>query len=91
MAEDGACVSCKEGSGDPGCSIRVCAKDKGVDMCAFCTDYPCEKIAAFFERNPALVRDNAILLEKGWDAWLVLQDKRKATGYVFQYDEKNEP
>ena len=86
MAVDGLCVSCKDGGGDPGCSIRICAKDKGVDMCAFCEDYPCENLAAFFERNPVLDRDNALLRDKGWEAWAICQDKRKSVGYTYQDD-----
>jgi len=33
-AEKGLCVSCKEGSGNPGCGVRICAKEKGVEACA---------------------------------------------------------
>ena len=86
MATDGVCVSCKEVGGDPGCSIRICAKGKGVDMCALCEDYPCEMIVAFFERNPVLEHDNALLRDKGWETWAELQDKRKSDGYIFQDD-----
>jgi hypothetical protein len=46
IAADGLCISCIDGGGDPGCSIRICAKDKGVDLCAFCEDYPCDKLTA---------------------------------------------
>jgi hypothetical protein len=86
MAIDGICVSCKEGSGDPGCSIRICAKDKGVDMCALCAEYPCDKIVDFFERNPALEHDNALLRDKGWEAWAALQERRMLDGYILQDD-----
>ena len=24
------CVSCKEGSGNPGCAVRICAKNKNI-------------------------------------------------------------
>ena len=90
MAEDGVCVSCKEAGGDPGCSIRICAKGKGVDMCALCEEYPCKKLVALFERNPVLEHDNALLCGKGWEAWAVLQDKRKSDGYTFQDDKHKE-
>lgn len=86
MAVDGVCVSCKDGSGDPGCSIRICAKDKGVEMCALCADYPCEKLNTFFGINPALKHDNSLLRDKGWGDWAALQDKRKSDGYIFQDD-----
>ena len=73
MATDGMCGSCKDGSGgDPGCAIRICAKDKGVQMCAFCGEYPCEKMEAFFGKNPALRADNVLLRDKGWDVWAAL-------------------
>jgi len=84
MAQDGVCVSCKEMGGDPGCSIRLCAKGKGVDMCAFCEEYPCEKLTAFFGRNPVVEQDNALLRDHGWEAWAALQDKRNADGFTYQ-------
>jgi hypothetical protein len=90
MAVDGACISCQDGSGDPGCAIRICAKGKGVEMCAFCTDYPCDKFSAFFERNTVLEQDNALLRDKGWDAWAALQDRRKSDGYTLQDDHYKE-
>jgi len=83
MTEDGICVSCRDGSGNPGCAVRVCAKEKGVEMCAFCQDYPCDGFAAFFEGYPILEHDNALLREKGWDAWAALQDERQAAGYTY--------
>jgi len=89
LAEDGACVSCKDGSGNPGCAIRICAKDKGIDMCAFCGDYPCDKFAAFMEVSvgySVLEEDNALLRDKGWNTWLELQAKRRAAGFTYSGD-----
>ena len=90
MAMFGACVSCKDGSGDPGCAIRICAKGKGAEMCALCDEYPCDKLTAFFDRNPALKADNALLRDDGWDAWAALQDKRRSDGYTLQDDHAKE-
>ena len=90
VAEDGACISCQDGSGDPGCTIRICAKEKGVDMCALCQDYPCDKLTVFFERNPVLKQDNALLRDKGWEVWAALQDRRKSDGYTLQDDHRKE-
>jgi hypothetical protein len=83
MAENGMCVSCQDGGGDPGCAIRICTKEKGLDMCANCGSYPCDLFTKFLEMNPALKQDNALLREKGMDAWAELQDERKASGYTF--------
>jgi len=91
MVEDGVCISCKEGSGNPGCAVRLCAKDKGVEMCAFCGDYPCEKFTAFLNASvgySVLEQDNAVLRDKGWDAWLELQAKRRATGYIYSEEKQ---
>lgn len=89
MAEDGICISCKEGSGNPGCAVRLCAQEKGVEMCAFCEDYPCDKFAAFLNASvgySVLEQDNALLRDKGWDAWLELQAKRRAAGYSYSVE-----
>lgn len=85
MAENGTCTSCLDGSGDPGCKIRICAREKGVEMCAFCDDYPCEHITAL-RTYPTLMSDNALLREKGMDAWAKLQDERRAGGYTYADD-----
>lgn len=83
MAEEGACVSCKEGSGNPGCAIRICAEEKGGRMCALCESYPCERFASLFEGYPVLIADNALLREEGLEKWSELQDARKAAGFAY--------
>jgi len=82
MAEDGICVSCKDGGGNPGCPVRICARERGVEMCALCGDYPCEKFGRFFEGYPVLEPDNALLRECP-DAWAALQDERRANGFTY--------
>ncbi|MCL1940960.1 MAG: DUF3795 domain-containing protein [Synergistaceae bacterium] len=82
MAEEGVCVSCKEGSGNPGCAVRMCAREKGVEMCAACGSYPCEKFGPFFEGYPVLEHDNALLREDT-GAWSELQDKRREKGFTY--------
>jgi hypothetical protein len=86
MADFGMCVSCRDGSGNPDCAIRICAKGKNVEMCAFCEDYPCDKLSAFFfffVGCPVLEHDNALLRDKGWEAWTALQEKRLVKGYTY--------
>jgi hypothetical protein len=34
------------------CEIRKCGQDKLVQNCAFCDDYACEKLTAFFAMGP---------------------------------------
>ena len=83
MAVDGVCISCREGSGNPGCAVRICAKEKNVEMCALCESYPCETFTRFFEGYPVLKHDNALLRDQGIDVWLKLQDERRACGFTY--------
>ena len=83
MAVQGVCISCKAGSGNPGCVVRMCAKEKNIDMCALCESYPCEKFTRYFEGYPILKHDNAILRAEGLDAWSKLQDERHARGFTY--------
>ena len=90
MAVEGVCISCKAGSGNPGCQIRLCAKEKNVEMCALCESYPCEHFTNFFKGYPMLKRDNAVLRDNGWEAWGKIQDERHTKGFTFAYDENSD-
>ena len=35
------------------CPIRKCAREKGLENCAYCTNYVCELLEAFFSSDPA--------------------------------------
>jgi len=83
MYKEGICISCRDGSGPPKCKVRDCAVEKGQDMCAFCSEYPCERFEAFFEAVPVLRDDNELLRDQGWDPWGKLQDERKSSGFTY--------
>lgn len=87
MTDNGMCVSCRDGSGgNPSCAIRICAKERSVEMCALCENYPCDRFAAFLKASVGyhvLEQDNALLRDKGWDAWAELQTKRRAAGFTY--------
>jgi hypothetical protein len=34
------------------CEIRNCGKQKGILNCAYCNDYPCQKLEEFFKLVP---------------------------------------
>ena len=82
-AEESACISCKAGSGNPHCEVRICAKDKGVDICALCKSYPCEKFEEYFKAYPILKNDNTILQKQDIEAWGKLQDERRKKGFTY--------
>jgi len=83
MVDSGVCISCKEGSGNPECAVRICAKEKGVEMCAFCESYPCDEFREFFQNYPMLKQDNTLLREKGMEKWSKLQDERCKCGFTY--------
>jgi hypothetical protein len=31
------------------CQIRKCAREKGLENCAYCSEYPCRKLSKFFD------------------------------------------
>ena len=84
MAENGTCTSCREGSGIPDCAIRICAKKKGIEMCAVCEHYPCEHFTELLKGCPIVKQDNELYREKGMEAWGKLQDERMADGFVYK-------
>ena len=84
MAENGTCTSCREGSGNPGCAVRICAKEKGVEMCVECKEYPCGNMKEFYQGHPFVKKDNELYREKGREAWSRLQDERMADGFVYK-------
>jgi len=63
------CDGCKtEGgrlfSGCKNCHMRNCARQKGLENCAHCNEYACERIEKFFATDPdARVRLDAIRRE----------------------------
>ena len=83
VSEEGACVSCQAGSGNPGCAVRICAQEKGTRMCALCEEYPCETFDRYFASYPILKSDNALLREKGIEEWFQLQAERRVRGFTY--------
>jgi hypothetical protein len=55
--EDINCDGCTSGSDNVFnytkiCEIRKCGMEQGVENCAHCSDYACEKLEKFFEMVP---------------------------------------
>ena len=62
------------------CGMRMCAREKNLEFCSECSDYPCQKIKSF--RNDDAPHHSAIIknLERiraiGKQKWLVEQRER---------------
>lgn len=55
MSETGTCSSCLTGGGNPDCPIRICAKKKNVEACAFCGSFPCSYFDPMLAAYPGLL------------------------------------
>jgi hypothetical protein len=80
---DNACPGCRAGGGFPRCEIRKCAEARGVEVCARCEDFPCEKIEAFSRVYPTLISDGLRLKRIGLKRWLAEQQDRVRTGFAY--------
>lgn len=75
--------TCRTGGGPPDCKIRECAKQKGVEVCPQCDDYPCILIQNFAERYPILIQDGKRLQRIGLKEWVKEQEERAERGVVY--------
>ena len=46
------------------CEVRKCGREKKVVNCAYCSDYVCDKLGAFFQKAPML-KANLDAIKKG--------------------------
>ena len=80
---DGGCRGCRAGGGFPQCQIRVCARQRGLELCSRCSDFPCDHIEALGARYPTLIADNRRLQAIGLEQWLSEQQERARRGFVY--------
>jgi len=38
MEKNARCAGCRNGGGPPDCTIRICARDRGYELCSSCSD-----------------------------------------------------
>lgn len=80
---DKNCPGCRDGGGPPFCAIRKCAKEKKVDVCVFCDEYPCNKIQMLAKGYVTLIADGKIMKDIGIDEWIKEQEERAKTGFAY--------
>jgi len=83
LASGEGCPGCRAGGGYPGCQIRVCARERGLELCSQCPDFPCEHVEALAARYPTLIADNVRLKGVGLEQWLIEQKERVRRGVVY--------
>lgn len=84
LAESAGRCSCRAGTCGPGfCAIRRCARERGVEVCVFCDDYPCDRIQTIAKGYVTLLADGQRMREIGIDAWIEEQEKRAGAGFAY--------
>lgn len=74
---------CRGGCGYPECKIRKCARERGIDLCSSCPEYPCPHIQQLAKRYPTLIADGMRQREIGVDRWIAEQEDRCTSGFVY--------
>ncbi|MGQ9707353.1 MAG: DUF3795 domain-containing protein [bacterium] len=77
------CPGCRQEGGPPFCGIRKCAQGKGVEVCVFCPDWPCERIKGLANGYHTLIPDAERMKRIGLDSWLKEQAARAKTGFCY--------
>jgi len=77
------CPGCRAGGGFPECQIRVCARERVLELCNRCPDFPCDHIEALGAVYPTLIADNRRLQRVGLEQWLREQKERAQRGFVY--------
>ena len=80
---DKACPGCRQDGGAPFCGIRKCARKRGVEICVFCEEYPCERVLEIAKGYPTLIADGQRMRQLGVEAWIQEQEKRAETGFAY--------
>ncbi len=78
-----ACPGCRQGGGPPFCSIRKCARRRGIEVCVYCQDYPCRRVEAIAKGYPTLIADGKRIRDIGMEAWIAEQQERAKTGFAY--------
>jgi hypothetical protein len=86
LADESVNKSCRNGTcGAPNCTIRACAKNKKIEVCPLCTQYPCDLIKQFARSEPTLIFDGERMKEIGLEKWIDEQYERRRRD--FSYDD----
>lgn len=82
MAQD--CEGCRAGGGNPACTVRICAREKGFAGCWECTESDCDKPQQEIGTSAPIATENQQRIrEVGLEAWLAEQAAKVEAGYSY--------
>jgi hypothetical protein len=68
---------CKRGDGRPDCEVRDCCRERGLDLCFECKEFPCERVKG----NERMVEGAKEYRKMGKEKWLRQQVRKAMDGY----------
>jgi hypothetical protein len=85
---------CKDGKGRPDCPMRNCCRERGLDICFDCDEFPCDKVAG----DSRMIQRGEEYKKLGKDEWWRTQVEKAKLGfehhtekyYQIQVDKKPE-
>ncbi len=80
---DQACPGCRQDGGPPFCAIRKCARERQIEICISCEEYPCKRVLGIAKGYPTLIADGQRMGEIGIEAWVQEQEERAKTGFAY--------
>jgi hypothetical protein len=84
LADSEVRCSCRAGKcGPPFCGIRKCAQEKGVEVCIYCKEYPCQMILDIARGYVSMLADGQRMKDIGIDTWIKEQEERRKTGFAY--------
>jgi len=76
--------TCRSGKGGPSnCEIRECVRQRSINVCPQCKEYPCQHIQKLAERYPTLIQDGKRLQKIGIQKWIDEQEQRAKRGMSY--------
>jgi hypothetical protein len=75
LADSKTRCSCRQGTcGPPLCGIRRCAQQRGVALCPFCDEYPCDRILERSKSSSSMLANGMRMKAVGIEAWIREQE-----------------
>ncbi|NWF87325.1 DUF3795 domain-containing protein [Candidatus Bathyarchaeota archaeon] len=75
--------TCRTGGGPPDCKIRQCTKQRNVEVCPQCKEYPCALVQSLAEHYQTLIQDGRRLQKVGLEKWVKEQEERVKRGVSY--------
>ncbi|UCH72194.1 MAG: DUF3795 domain-containing protein, partial [Thermoplasmatales archaeon] len=73
--------SCKKGGG-VSCKNRLCVRERGLEICYGCKDFPCEHFSETIDKSPEKLKDYERFNKLGFEEWLRFHAERAEKGYA---------